>query len=140
MDVNVLAERIHLRGATALGQYTKNFFAGEPAATVNTFGRGKAYYLATFPKADNLTEIIADLAREQGIASPLANGVRPPAGVEVTERVKASGERHLYLVHHGQTPATVPLPEGKHRDLLSNEIFEGTLAMAQYDVRILVKE
>lgn len=140
MDATILAERIHLRGATALGHYTKNFFAGEPAATVNSFGRGKAYYLATFPRAEDLTEIIADLAKEQGIASPLANGVRPPAGVEVTERVKANGERHLYLVHHGKQSANVPLPEGTHRDLLTDETFEGSLSMAQYDVRILVKE
>lgn len=39
-------ENIHLQGAEALGTYLDDFVEGKPAVTVNSYGKGKAYYIA----------------------------------------------------------------------------------------------
>ena len=47
IEVVDYAERIHLRGAEALAEFTSDpLYEGMPAITVNRFGAGKAYYLA----------------------------------------------------------------------------------------------
>ena len=46
-DAHEIAELIHLEGAEALGTYRSDFYAGRPALTVNRFGEGNAYHLAT---------------------------------------------------------------------------------------------
>ena len=43
----LLCEVAALEGATPLAVYDEDFFAGAPAVTVNAFGEGKAYYVAT---------------------------------------------------------------------------------------------
>ena len=42
-----LCDLIHLEGAETLGVYKEDFYAGRPAVTVNRFGKGEAYYLAS---------------------------------------------------------------------------------------------
>ena len=44
---SVLCEVVRCEGATPLMTYAEDFFAGAPAVTVNQFGEGKAYYVAT---------------------------------------------------------------------------------------------
>ena len=44
---SLLCEVSALEGATPLMVYDEDFFAGAPAVTVNRFGEGKAYYIAT---------------------------------------------------------------------------------------------
>ena len=44
---SVLCEVAALEGAEPLMVYDEDFFAGAPAVTVNAFGEGKAYYVAT---------------------------------------------------------------------------------------------
>ncbi len=52
-SVEHICDIIHANGATILGEYTSNFYAGMPAVTENTYGKGKAYYVA-FRNDDNL--------------------------------------------------------------------------------------
>ena len=49
------AELIHATTATVKARYTKEFYAGMPAYTVNAYGKGKAYYQA-FRDAGEFTE------------------------------------------------------------------------------------
>ena len=44
---SILCEVAALEGATPLMVYDEDYFAGAPAVTVNSFGEGKAYYIAT---------------------------------------------------------------------------------------------
>ncbi|MBQ7826519.1 MAG: beta-galactosidase trimerization domain-containing protein, partial [Clostridia bacterium] len=44
---SILCEVAALEGATPLMVYDEDYFAGAPAVTVNDFGEGKAYYVAT---------------------------------------------------------------------------------------------
>lgn len=45
-SVDHVCDIIHSEGAEILGEYASRFYAGEPAVTVNNYGKGKAYYIA----------------------------------------------------------------------------------------------
>ncbi|MBQ2775276.1 MAG: beta-galactosidase [Clostridia bacterium] len=45
-DVVHICDIIHSTGAKVLGEYQQDFYAGMPAVTENSFGKGKAYYVA----------------------------------------------------------------------------------------------
>ena len=140
-EATLLCDRIRLAGAAPLAVYDTDFYAGEPAFTVNDYGKGKAYYLATRPDAGGLQAIIGAVCREKGVVSPLADGAAPPSGVEVAVRVSSSGNALIYLLNHNKTePATVSLPFGNYEDLLTGETLNGaTVELPGLGVRILAK-
>ena len=64
-------EIIHSRGAKVLATYSKDFYDGEPAATVNEYGLGKAYYQA-FRDGDDFKSVILNrIVDELGVCKNL---------------------------------------------------------------------
>ncbi len=70
---------IHLKGAQALASYKSDFYAGRPAVTVNAFGKGAAYYIASRNDErfldDFYTGLIATLNLPRAIDADLPRGV-----------------------------------------------------------------
>ena len=131
----LLCDRIHAEGAEVLATYGEDFYAGEPAVTANTFGKGKAYYLATALDPDALTQFLAKLCADKAITPPLPN---IPDGVEVMPRVSPSGETLLYVLNHNAQAATLPLPTA-YTDLLTGQTYSGDLALEKHGAAILVQ-
>ena len=140
-EASLLCDRVRLAGATPLAVYGSDFYAGEPAFTVNDYGQGQAYYLATRPDAGGLRAIIGAVCAEKDIVSPLADGVAPPDGVEVTVRVSPNGGPLIYLLNHNKTEtATISLPFGDYEDLLTGDKTNGAaVEIPVLGVRILSK-
>ncbi len=130
----LLCDRIHPEGAEVLATYGADFYVGEPAVTVNSYGEGRAYYLATALDPDALTGFYTKLCADKAITSPLPG---LPEGVEVMPRVSPHGETLLYVLNHAAVPATVALPEGEHDNLLSGQTRTGSLTLDAYGVAIL---
>jgi beta-galactosidase len=95
----LLAEEIHLDGATELGAFVGGQLDGRPAFTVNTVGAGRAYYLATIPDAAG-TESIAAYVLEAAGVEPVVAGL--PAMVEAVRRGEV-----VTLINHGPDPVEV---------------------------------
>ena len=75
---SILCEVAALEGATPLMVYDEDYFAGAPAVTVNTFGDGKAYYIATRFEEEFYTplyELICDGVVESCWPGHLGDGV-----------------------------------------------------------------
>jgi beta-galactosidase len=89
----LLAEEIHLDGATQLGAFTGGRLDGRPAFTVNEVGAGRAYYLATIPDAAGCASITALVFAAAGV-EPVVAGL-PPL-VEAARR-----GRVVTLINHG---------------------------------------
>jgi beta-galactosidase len=107
-----------LDGARALGTFERDFFAGGPAVTVNAFGQGAAYYVATKFGESDLARVL-DGACARAKVEPVLGEAKVPANVEVTMREKDGG-RFLFLLNHGAKAAVVELPRGMAgMDLLS---------------------
>ena len=62
-------ERIHLQGASELGKYLSDFYAGESCVTVNEYGKGKAYYIACRDTGDLTDDLTARILSDLGICS-----------------------------------------------------------------------
>lgn len=135
VPARILCDRVHLEGAEAVATFGKNFYAGEPALTVHSFGAGSAYYLATFAEPDALTEVVRELCVRHEIPSPLPD--TPPPGVEVVPRVSPGGQTLLYVLNHAAEARHVSLPAGDHTDLLTQSVLSGTAELAPYAVLIL---
>ena len=95
------AERIHPTTASVLATYSSDFYAGEPALTVNEYGKGKAYYFAardTGTLKDVVFEkITSDLNLQRNVLSA-------PEGVTAHSR---EDEKYKYVFVENYTKETV---------------------------------
>ncbi len=96
LSVTEALEVVHLRGAKALAELTEDYYAGHPLVTVNTFGRGAAYYVAGRLDEASLAAFYAPLIAKLGLRRNLASEL--PRGVTAQRRVL--GEREfLFLMN-----------------------------------------
>ncbi len=130
------ADIVRADGAETLATFGEDFFAGSPAVTVHTFGRGRAYYVGTQPEPAYVEKLVERICREAGVAAPLP----VPDGVEATVRRGADGKQYLFLLNHRDEPVEVALPEGAvYRSLLTDEKVSGRLVLETAGVAVLAK-
>ncbi|MCR2804855.1 beta-galactosidase [Paenibacillus soyae] len=128
----ILCDLIHAEGAEVIAEYGSDFYKGMPALTVNKFGQGNAWYVASSPDGEFLKAFVSELCREKGI-EPL---LQPTAGVEVTERSK-DGKSYLFVLNHNAEDATVQLGDKPMRDLLNGGERSGAVVLKGKDLLIL---
>lgn len=128
----LLCDLIHSEGAEVLAQYGTDFYKGMPALTVNRFGEGKAYYVATSPDAAFLRAFLATVSAENGIA-PL---VSAPEGIESVQRVK-EGVSYLFLLNHSAEELSADIGTGERTDLLTGKKCSGSTVVPGRGVMIL---
>jgi beta-galactosidase len=114
-DAHEIAELIHLEGAEALGHYRNDFYAGRPALTVNRFGEGNAYHLATRVKESSFyVELYAAITSKAGITRAMDTEL--PAGV--TAQLRTDGESdYVFVQNFSGSPQTVELDGAEYTDL-----------------------
>ncbi|MWV44190.1 beta-galactosidase [Paenibacillus sp. HJL G12] len=134
-NCELLFDLIHAESADVLAEYGSDFYKGMPVLTVNAFGKGEAYYVATSASAEFLQPFLKKLCEDRGV-EPLIQEV--PPGIEATKRVKG-GRSFLFLLNHNAENAAVILGDGKHRDLLTGSIVQGTVELSGRGVMILEK-
>jgi beta-galactosidase len=130
----LLCDRIHSEGAEVLGVYGKDFYAGEPAVTVNSYGKGLGYYIGTALDGEGLQAVLLAVCRSAKVGPALEGA---PDGVEVMPRVSPSGETLLYVLNHKDESARIPLPAGEYQDLLTGKSVGNALDLDAYGVAIL---
>lgn len=129
----LLCDLVHSEGARELGAYQKDFYAGMAAVTVNDFGKGKAYYVATRSDAAFYSLFLQDVCEECGIM-PLLENIE---GVEVTIRENENG-RFLFLLNHNDAFVRVRIEEDCEDLLTGERISSGTrIKIGSKDVKIL---
>lgn len=126
------AERIHLHGASSLAEYASDFYAGEPAVTVNDYGNGKAYYIAARDsgelKSEIIESIIEDLSIERNIKSA-------PEGVTAHSR---EDESYKYIFIENYTAESVKAElYSRGVDMETEEPTEKTVELSPYGIRII---
>lgn len=128
----LICDVVNLEGAKAVGNYTKDYYAGAPAITENNFGKGKAVYLATEVYDELLTKLVGKYCNEKGINSL----VKPVEGVEVTKRIN-DGKEYLFILNHSDESKEILLPEGEFNNLLNGKQVMGKFDISPKDVVIL---
>jgi beta-galactosidase len=129
---DLLCDLIHAEGAEVLAEYGSDFYKGMPALTVNNFGEGKAYYVATSPEAEFLKGFLANLCAEKNI-QPL---VTAPEGIESVQRVK-EGVSYLFLLNHTTGDLSAEIGATERTDLLTGNKVSGSAVVPARGVLIL---
>ncbi|WP_339320324.1 beta-galactosidase [Paenibacillus sp. FSL R10-2734] len=137
-DAHEIAELIHLEGAEALGNYRSDFYAGRPALTINRFGKGNAYHLATRVKdASFYVELYAAITSKAGITRALDSEL--PVGV--TAQIRTDGESdYIFVQNFSGSPQSVELDGKEYTDLKSGAAAPAVLNLAVNDLAMLKRK
>lgn len=130
---SVWADVLAPRGAEVVGRYTQDYYAGQPAITLNPVSQGKVIYLGAMGDSllyDALARWALDLA---GVAPLLKAAPR----VEVGARWQGE-ERLLFVLNHSGQPQTLTL-DGAYQDAITGAAVQQTARLAPYDVLILTR-
>lgn len=98
---DIWAEDLELHGAEPHRTYASGPAAGKPAVTVNTFGKGTAWYISTRPDAPTLDALLGEVLA----GADIPDG---PGGVEVISRT-SDGAAFTFVLNHAETDAVLPV-------------------------------
>ena len=128
-----LCALVHAEGAQVLAEYDRDFYAGWPALTRHSFGKGTAYFAAAECGGDFLRDLVTLVTVQTENTCALCSEL--PHGVTVTER-KGVDMGLFFLQNFNPDPTAVTLKQSC-RDAETGEAITGTLTLAPYECRIL---
>jgi beta-galactosidase len=127
----IWCDLIEPKGCQVLATYVKDFYAGRPAITMNTFGLGKAVYIGTMSHQHFYNDLVAWLRQICGL-HPL---LKVPENIEVSLREK-EGTRVFFLLNHQNTPVRIQFYKPMH-DFLTGNTFSGNYDLPPHGVLVL---
>lgn len=125
--------RVEADSVTVLAEYASDYYAGQPALTVNAVGAGRVYYYgAAYNEA-----IVRKLLPSLGIEKTAADLVSAPAEVELAvRRHPETGDTFVFALNYASEPATLRLRRPAV-DLLTDKTLEGEVELEPYGVVLL---
>ncbi len=136
-QARIFCDQIHAESAEVLATYGAQFYQGRPALTVNSFGAGKAYYLASRNDDAFLYDFYRALAGQIGLRRVLDTDL--PEGV--TAQLRSDGNRDfIFLMSFAAAPAKVDLQGMDLQDHLSGSAVGGSIELPPFGWRILVSK
>ncbi|MDC7241759.1 MAG: beta-galactosidase [Spirochaetales bacterium] len=112
--VEQFAELLQPAGAEVLASYTHQYWGRYAAATKNSFGEGKAYYIGGFTEKDYLKSLLKQAAADAGITVPELE-----APLAVRSGTGSDGQKISYLFNYSMEARTAANPCGEAVDLLT---------------------
>jgi len=103
-----MCDIIHAETAKVAATYAGDFYAGMPAVTVNDFGAGHAWYIASRPEQAFLDSFYSKIVSQTGMTRLVEN---LPIGVQVTTREGENG-KYLFAMNYTRHAVKVQLPSG----------------------------
>lgn len=131
--VRHLCELINTESARPLACYREDFYAGRPAVTVNAFGRGKAWYIASRNDLAFQRDFFGNIIAESGLCGPLP--VPLPPGVTAHQRTDGE-QNYIFLENYSDKQHNLVLPQG-YTDMLTGLPVSGTVNLTAWDCRVL---
>lgn len=131
-ECGMICDVLHAETARVLAEYGRDFYAGTPVLTVNDFGSGKAYYVATDAEQMFVDDFLAVLARDAGVNPPF----ECQQGVEITRRFR-DDKVYTFVLNHNDHVASADLTGLSGTNLLTGAPVCGILSLAAKDVIIV---
>ena len=132
-----MLDLIHAETAQVLAAYKTDFYQDRPALTVNSFGKGKAYYIAFRSGLDFLSDFYTRLIRDLDIAKVIDTEL--PEGVTAQKRSDGKTD-YVFLMNFSNKEKTVDLVKDVYEDMVDGSKVEGGLHLPGYGVRILERK
>lgn len=127
----VWCDIIEPRECQVLGVYAKDFYAGKPAITMNTYGLGKAIYIGTVSHPYFYHDLVVWL-RQLCSIHPL---LKVPDTIEVSMRQKGQSKVY-FLLNHQNSPVRVSFYKPMH-DFLTGKTFAGNYDLPAHGILVL---
>ena len=127
----IWCDLIEPKECQVLATYSKDFYSGRPAMTMNPFGLGKAVYIGTMSHQHFYNDLVVWL-RQLCNLHPL---LKVPDNVEVSLRQKAD-TKVFFLLNHQHTPVRIQFYKPMH-DFLTGNTFSGNYDLPPHGVLVL---
>jgi len=127
----IWCDLIQPKGCQILATFGKDFYAGKPAITMNTFGLGKAIYIGTQSHQHFYHDLVAWLRQMNGLF-PL---LKVPENIEVSMREK-EGSRVYFLLNHQNSQVRVQFYKPMH-DFLTGQNIVGNYDLPPHGVLVI---
>jgi beta-galactosidase len=122
---------IEPKGCQILATFSREFYAGHPAMTMNSYGLGKAIYIGTVSQQPFYLDLVTWLRNLCGIVTLL----KVPENVEVSLRQKGD-TKVFFLLNHQSTPIRINFFKPTH-DFLTGRTFSGNYELPPHGVLVL---
>jgi len=132
--VHEYADIVHLEGAQALAVYSEQFYAGSPALTKNSFGKGAAYYLAGRAEEEFNDALIGGLIEQLGVKKPLNAEI--PSGISVQSRITDETE-YVFVLNFNNASATLSLEGEGFANAITGEAAGAALSLPAFGSAVL---
>lgn len=133
-EARELCDLIHAEDASVLAAYGSDFYRGRPALTVNKFGKGSAYYLASRNSEQFLDDFYGSVCSGLGLSSAIES--EPPEGLSVTSRSDEDNE-FVFLLNFKPVSQSVALGDDAFVDVLTGSDASGSVELGPYGVTVL---
>ena len=131
-ECGLLCDLMHLEGAKALASYEEDFYAGMPAASKNTYGKGTTYYIATQFEEEGLAKILDQAVQEARVSSVIPE----ETGLEVVTRVSDT-TRFYFVMNFTDEEQILPESLTGKKDMISGKMTEHGMKLKKWDVLLL---
>lgn len=114
-----------------LAEFKGNYYDGKPAFTVNSYGKGEAYYFGA-----GFNSKMADrILRKLGFSNPYGNIVDLPECCEIVVKEK-HGEEYLFILNYSDDDEVIKIKEPSV-DLITGRNLTGSITLEKYGVLVL---
>ncbi len=134
IPVGPLCDVLKTTSATVLARYTDDYYAGQPALTLNQYGQGQVVYAGAAGGERLYAALVGWLLEQVELKPPIA----APRGVEVTERWQGD-RRLLFVLNHTTAPQAITLDQPYRQLLDGHAPLKGQVTLAPRDVLVLAE-
>ncbi len=136
-EAGILCSLLHAETAEVLATYKEDFYAGRPALTVNKFGKGEAYYIASRNEERFLNDFYDTIINKLALGKIL--DMELPAGVTVQKRTDGENDYIFILNFTGDEQELNMKSVNELTDIFTGEEITGQIKLGAYGVKILTK-
>jgi len=133
-QLSELCEILHPTSCKILGTYQKDYYQNTPAFTLNAFGRGLAYHIASSAEESFFDDFFSELIPQLNIERAMETTI--PDGCSVTWREDDQGRRIIFVQNYYQTSNEIILDQS-YEDIISGELCTDKIEISGFSFRIL---
>lgn len=132
-ETGTFCDLIHLNTAEAIASYQGDFYAGRPALTVNNFGAGRSFYIASRNEDNFLINFYQQIINKLGIATVL--DIVLPEGVTAQLRTNGSID-YIFIMNFTNEEKELTINKS-YKSLLTEKVVTGKLEIESYGIDII---